>query len=132
MIDKAVGRGFCGDYFSVQQGIECPLHIFRGEWPAIVKANSGMQVEDVSERVWDVPLFGQAGLNIEVFVTCEQIVKDQIINSFRLSINANSRIEIRGTALNDHYHFAAAGFSGTRNCAQNGKQDYTEDNNPYA
>jgi hypothetical protein len=66
-------------------------------------------------------------LHIEVIVASEQIVEEQVINALGLRINAHARIEIRGTALNNHDQGFGVRFAGAREAGeeQNRGEDST-------
>ena len=102
MIDETIGGGLGAANFALEQGIERPLHIARGERAAIVKRHAAMEVEDVGQRIGNLPALGQPGLHVEMLIASEQRVEEKLVNALRLRVDPNSRIEIRRTALNNH------------------------------
>src|SRR5437763_6756926 len=109
-IDESVRRCAGTANLSLQQGIEGPLHIPRSERAAIVELHSTVKVKDVSQRIGNVPAFGERRLDVQVLVTIEQVVEQQGIDTLRLRVYPNSRIEIGRAALDDHDQGVAVGL----------------------
>ena len=59
-------------------------------------------MEDVSERVRDLPALGEAGLQIEMLVTLEERIEEQHVNALGKAIGTNAGIEVGRAALDDH------------------------------
>ncbi len=51
---------------SLRQGIECPLHIPRGQETAIVEPRPAMQMKNESERIGNVPALGESRRDIQI------------------------------------------------------------------
>jgi hypothetical protein len=62
-----------------------------------------MQMENVGQRIGNLPTLCQTGLNVEMLVASQQGVEDKFVNALRLAIDPNSRIEVRRAALDNHY-----------------------------
>ncbi len=99
---------------SLKQGIEGPFHVAGSQRAAVVKLYPVMQMENVGERIGDLPAFGQTGADIEMRVAGEQVVEDKIVDAFRLSVQTHAGIEVGGAALNDHDHGIGVRFAGAR------------------
>ena len=63
-IDQAIGGCFRTANLSLQQGIEGPLYVTRGQRSSIMKFHALMQVENVSAWIRDFPALGQSGLDV--------------------------------------------------------------------
>jgi hypothetical protein len=79
-----------------------------------MKLHTLMQMESVSERIGGLPTFGQTWRDVQVRIAGEQVIEDKVVNTLRLRIQTNPRIEIRRAALDDHHQrvgirLAAAG-----------------------
>jgi hypothetical protein len=61
-----------------------------------------MQVEYVRKRIGILPALGQAWLNIEMLITSEKIIEQQVIDALGIGIQSYAGIQIRGTVLDDH------------------------------
>jgi hypothetical protein len=61
------------------------------------------QMEDIRQRLGNVPALRDPGMQIEMFVAVEKGVKEQLAYAFGLGINAHARIKVRGTALDNHH-----------------------------
>ena len=66
---------------TAENRIECVLYVPRRQGAAILELDTAPQVKDVGERVGGLPSFGQAGLDVKVFVTGKQVVKKKVINA---------------------------------------------------
>ena len=62
-----------------------------------------MQVEDISQRIWNLPSLRQPRLNIEVLVTRQQRIEEKFANALRLRVDPNARIKIRRAAFDNHH-----------------------------
>ncbi len=111
-VHESVNRCFCAAHLSLQQGVEGPLHVASGQGAAVMKLDAVVQVEDVGQRIGNVPAFGQAGGDVKVVAAGEQVVEDEIIDAFRLRVQADAGIEVGGTALDDHHQGVGIGFAG--------------------
>jgi len=109
VIDEAVRRRFRTANLPLEQGVECPLHVAGSKRPSIVKSYAAMQMENVGQGIRNLPTLGQSGLNIQMLVARQQRVEEEFTNALRLRINPDSRIEIRGTAFNDHHESVRIG-----------------------
>src|SRR5205823_216353 len=62
----------CGSFGAahgaVEHGINGPLDIASGERAAIVKAHPAPEMEDVGQRVGNLPTLGEAGLQVEMLI----------------------------------------------------------------
>src|SRR5260221_10006528 len=74
-------------------------HIARGQGPSIVKAYSLAQVEDTGPRIGDFPAFRKRRAWLETLIQFHQRIEQQLVDPLRLSVGLNTRIEGRGTAL---------------------------------
>ena len=88
--------------FPLQQRVESPLHIACGQRPPVMKLCTAMKMKDVSQWIRNLPALGQPRSHIQVVSTLQQIVKDQVVNPFRLRILSHPWIKIRRTRLNNH------------------------------
>jgi hypothetical protein len=79
-------------------------------------------MEDIGSRIRNLPPLGQPRLNIEVIIAGEQIIEEQVVNAFGLRIQSHARIEIRGTALNNHHQGFRVRFAGTREAGEKQKR----------
>src|SRR5215469_6042482 len=80
VIDETIRSGLAAANFSLQQGIEAPLHITRGERASVAEFDAVVQVKDISCRVGNVPVLGQAGFYAQVLVASEKIIEEQSVN----------------------------------------------------
>ena len=101
-IDVTIRGGFRAAKLALEQGIERPLDIERSERTSIVELNARMQVEDVSERIGNLPALRQSRLDVEMVVARQQRVEEKFVNALGLPVDAHSRVQIRGAALNNH------------------------------
>ncbi len=91
--------------------IEGPLHVARGERLAIVKAHAVVQMKDVGQRIGNFPALRQPGLQVEVIVAADQGIEEQLVDALRLRVDADARIEVDGTALDDHDQRVGVGLA---------------------
>src|SRR3954469_25531002 len=98
----AGGRGLGAYDRAVGHRIDAPLHIFGGERSSVVKANALPQMENISQWIRDVPSLCYPGMQIEMLIFAYKRIEKQLIDTLRESVCPNSRIEIRGTALDEH------------------------------
>ena len=110
--DLRVGACFGAANFAAEQGVEGPLDVARGQRLSVVKANAVMQMKNVGLRIGNFPAVGQPGLQVKVIVAADQRIEEQIVDAFRLRVHADARIEIGGTALDDHDQRVGIGFAG--------------------
>src|SRR5580692_1922470 len=99
--------------FSLQQGIEGPLYVPRSERAAIVKLHALMQVEYISQRIWDFPTLRQSRLHVKMLVAGAQVIEQQLINSLGIGFQTNPWIQIGGAALDNHHQCVWVWFTGT-------------------
>src|SRR6185369_316767 len=59
-------------------------------------------MEDISQRIGNLPFLCQHGLQVEVLISAQQRIEQQLANTLRLRVNPNPWIEVRRTALDDH------------------------------
>src|SRR6266446_2181495 len=71
-----------------------------------------MQVKDVCQGIGNIPSFRQARRDVEMGVTGEQVVEDEIVDALGLRFQTHPGIEVGGTALDDHYQGVGVGFAG--------------------
>jgi len=95
-IDVTIRGGFRAAKLALEQGIERPLDIERSERTSIVELNARMQVEDVSERIGNLPALRQSRLDVEMVVARQQRVEEKFVNALGLPVDAHSRVQIRG------------------------------------
>ena len=62
-----------------------------------------VQMKDIRAWIRDLPTFGEPRFDTEVLVALQQVIEDQVVDSLRRSVNAHSRIQIGGAALDDHH-----------------------------
>ena len=79
-----------------------------------MKAHPAPQMKYVSSRVRNLPAFGERRLQVEVLVTPQQGVEQQLVDALRLRIGPDAGIEIRGTAFDDHHHLRCVEQSANR------------------
>jgi hypothetical protein len=60
-------------------------------------------MENIGKGVGNLPALGEVGLNVQMVVAGEQVVKDETIDPLRICIQPHSRIKVGGTALNHHH-----------------------------
>ncbi len=97
-----VSRGLGAGQDVVQQGVNGVLHVARGQRTSIVEAHALPQMEDIGQRIGNLPALGQHRLQIEVLIAAEKRIEDQHINALGLRVQPHARIEIRWAALDDH------------------------------
>src|SRR5208337_929283 len=102
VIHETVRRRFRAANLSLEQRIERPLNVAGSKRTPIVKGYAAMEVKNVSQRIRNLPMLRQPGLNIQVLVARQQRVEKELANALRLRINPHPRIEIRWAAFNDH------------------------------
>ncbi len=102
MIHEPVYRGLGAANLPLKQRIERPFHIARGQRSPVMKLNPTMKMEDVGERIRNLPALRQSRRHIQILSARQQIVEDQVINPFRLRVDSHPRVKIRGTRLNNH------------------------------
>ena len=71
-----------------------------------------MQVKYIRLRIGGFPAFRQPGLQFEVFVAAHQRIEQKVVDALGLRIDANPRVEIRRTALDDHHQRVRIGLAG--------------------
>jgi len=103
VIHVTVGGGASGADLALKHRVEGPLDVARGQRPAVVERHAAAEVENVGLRVRDFPAFGERRSDVEMFITIQQIVKDECVDALRLRVDADSGIEICRTALDDHH-----------------------------
>src|SRR5580700_2151291 len=85
-----------------EQRIEGPLYVPRGERAPVVKLHAMMQMKDVSQRVWILPVLGQSRRHVEVVATREQVVENQAVDSLGIRINSYAGVKIRRARFDHH------------------------------
>ena len=75
-----------------------------------MKLGRFVQMENISERVWDFPAFRKSWRHIQIVAARKQIVEDQVVDALRLRIDPHPRIQIRRTRLNQHDQRIGIGF----------------------
>ena len=75
-----------------------------------MKAHTVMQVEDVSQRIGNLPTFSKRG-HVQVIVAGEQVVEDQVVDPLRLSVEADAGIEVGRAAFDDHDQGVGVGLA---------------------
>src|SRR5207245_10361459 len=98
----------------LQQRIECPLHIARGEWMAIMELDPVMQMKNISLGIRYFPSLRESRRDAQVLVAGKQIIKEEVVDALGIRIQSHPRIEVRRAALDDHHQccgirLAAAG-----------------------
>src|SRR5579862_2980677 len=93
-LDENQGAPFWRDHGPVHDGIKSVLYICRRERPAVMEFHAGSQMKNISLRIGSLPFFGQVGPGVPFGIKLNKSVKNQIINSFRLRVDSDSRIEI--------------------------------------
>ena len=111
-VHESVNRCLRAAHLSLQQGVEGPLHVASGQGAAVVKLHAMVQVEDIGQRIGNVPALGQAGGDIEVVAAGQQVVEDEVVDALRLRVQTDARIEVGGAALDDHHQGVGVGFAG--------------------
>src|SRR5579862_9463429 len=110
---------------SLQQRIESPLHITRRQRAAVVKLYPVMQMKNISERVGNIPALGQTGSDVQIGATGQQVVEDQVVDTFGLSVQTHARIEVGWAALNDHDQGVGVGLAGAgKGCGEKNCDGY--------
>src|ERR1700681_4990606 len=82
---------------ALQQRVESPLHIARSQRTPVVKLNPTMEMKYIRPRIANLPALGQSRRDIQILSTRQQIIEDQIVNSFRLGVDSHPRIKIGRT-----------------------------------
>src|SRR5207245_103423 len=80
-VHESIGGGLGAANFALQQRVEGPLHIARSQRASVVEFHSVMQTKYVRHAIRNFPAFRQRGFHIEVLVTLEEIIEDQLINT---------------------------------------------------
>src|SRR5271169_5685264 len=61
VIHETVRCRFCAANPPLEQGVECPFHVARSKQPPIVKGHAAMQLENVGQRIRDIPMLPSPG-----------------------------------------------------------------------
>src|SRR5712691_8640185 len=80
-VHEPIGGGLGAANFALQQRVEGPLHIARSQRASVVEFHSVMQMKYVGQAIRNFPPFRQRGFHIEVLVTLQKIIEDQLINT---------------------------------------------------
>src|SRR5438445_448622 len=72
-----------------------------------MKSHVMSQMENVSDRIWHLPSLSERRLQVEMLIAPHQRIVEQLPDAFRLIVGADSRIQIRWAALNDHHQRVA-------------------------
>src|SRR5215469_10713394 len=101
-IHRPVDGSLRGANPDLQDGVESPLYVASGQGLAVVESDSVMEVKDVSPGIGDLPALREFRLHVEVLVTSQEIVEDQLIDALGLAIESHARIEVCGAGFDDH------------------------------
>ena len=129
-VHERVHRRLGAANLALQQRVESPLHIARGERTPIVKRDATMQMKDVGERIGNLPAFRQSGSHIQIVSARQQIVEDQVVNSFRLRVDPYPRIKIRWARVDDHDQRVGIGLGGEQEKSRERAVNDTEQSAP--
>src|SRR5271157_3477673 len=87
---------------TTDERVEGPLDVTRGQRLSVVKAHTGMQVEDVGLRIGNFPIVSQPRLQVEVLIAPDEGIEEQLVNPLRLRVNPDPGIEVGRAAFDDH------------------------------
>ena len=77
-----------------------------------MKLHAVVQMEDIGQRIGNIPAFGQAGGDVEMVVAGQQVVEDEVVDALGLRVQADAGIEVGRAALDDHHQGVGIGFAG--------------------
>src|ERR1700758_5341075 len=89
-----------------------------------MKFHPVLEMKNVGERIWNFPAHSHRRLHVEVFITLQKVIKDELINALRLTFQSNPGFKIGGTAFDNHYQ--GCGIGGTAAREQRKNQQGTE------
>src|ERR1700733_5842058 len=78
-----------------------------------MELDAAMKMKNISERIGNFPALGQTRSHIQIIPARQEIVEDQVVNSFRERIDPHAWIKIRGTRLDDHDQCVGVGLGRT-------------------
>lgn len=70
---------------------------------AIVKVNVAAQMEDIRERIGNLPTLGYPGMQYEMFVFANERIEKKLVDAFRKCVGADSRVQICRAAFDQHH-----------------------------
>ena len=113
-IHELVGGSLCAANLALQKRIECPLHIARGEWMAIMELDPVMQMKNISLGIRYFPSLRESRRDAQVLVAGKQIVKEKAVDALGIRIQSHPRIEVRRATLDDHHQGVGIRFAAAR------------------
>src|SRR5277367_5725530 len=111
------GATFGGAVGGIDHVVEGGFDVAGGKGPAIMKADTAAQMENVGEGVGGIPGFSEVAVEIHLGIAFYETVEDQPIDTLGFGIGGVARVEIRRIGFDDEDDFGwiAGRIPGTSN-----------------
>ena len=99
--DHAEGAAFGRVIGGIENVVEGRFYICGGERAAVMKANSGAQMEDVGQRIGKVPGFGEVAVQVHLFIALEEGGEEQAVDVLGLRVGGVAGVEVGGVGFDE-------------------------------